>query len=73
MSRQNIVRAWKDEEYRLNLSETERSMLPENPVGAIQLTDADLSAATGGVYERIIPVISLGAHCTSSRLTPCCY
>ena len=73
MSHQNIVRSWKDEEYRLNLSEAERSMLPENPVGAIKLTDADLAVATGGIYENIIPVISHNGHCTSSRLTPCCY
>jgi mersacidin/lichenicidin family type 2 lantibiotic len=72
MSHQKIVRAWKDEAYRLNLSEAERSMLPENPAGAIKLTDADLAVATGGVSEIPIP-ISHNGHCTSSKLTPCCY
>lgn len=44
----DIVRAWKDEAYRLSLSEEERLALPENPVGEIELTDADLEAVYGG-------------------------
>ena len=72
MSHQDIVRAWKDEDYRLSLREVERAMLPESPVGTILLADANLKAATGGNKGNIFP-ISLNAHCTSSRLTPCCY
>jgi mersacidin/lichenicidin family type 2 lantibiotic len=48
MSRQKIIRAWKDEEYRLGLSEAERALLPENPAGLIELTDAELGAIAGG-------------------------
>ena len=44
----DIVRAWKDEAYRQSLSEEERCTLPENPVGEIELTDADLEAVYGG-------------------------
>jgi mersacidin/lichenicidin family type 2 lantibiotic len=44
----DIVRAWKDEAYRQSLSEEERRTLPENPVGEIELTDADLEAVYGG-------------------------
>ena len=44
----DIVRAWKDEAYRQSLSEEERLTLPENPVGEIELTDADLEAVYGG-------------------------
>ena len=44
----DIVRAWKDEEYRLSLSDEERLSLPANPVGEIELTDADLEAVYGG-------------------------
>ena len=47
MTRNEIIRAWRDEEYRLGLSESERSMLPENPAGAVELTDADLAEAAG--------------------------
>ncbi len=44
----DIVRAWKDEAYRQSLSAEERLALPENPVGEIELTDADLEAVYGG-------------------------
>ncbi|MGO8790101.1 MAG: mersacidin/lichenicidin family type 2 lantibiotic [Terriglobia bacterium] len=74
MSHRNIVRAWKDEEYRMSLSEAERSRLPENPVGAVELTDADLAGAAGGIYRPSLACPSVGLYrCTSSSLTPCCY
>ena len=44
----DIVRAWKDDEYRLSLSDEERRSLPANPVGEIELTDADLELVYGG-------------------------
>ena len=43
-----IIRAWKDPEYRLSLSEEEQALLPENPAGAIELTDDELETAVGG-------------------------
>ena len=49
MSSQKIIRAWKDEDYRLSLSEAERAVLPEHPAGLVELTDADLGAAVGGI------------------------
>ena len=48
MSHVNVVRAWKDEEYRLSLSEAERSRLPENPAGLLEQTEVELESATGG-------------------------
>jgi mersacidin/lichenicidin family type 2 lantibiotic len=47
MSELNIIRAWKDAEYRQSLSEAERALLPEHPAGLIELSDADLIAAGG--------------------------
>ena len=49
MSNRKIIRAWKDEAYRLSLSEAERAVLPEHPAGLVELTDADLGAAAGGI------------------------
>lgn len=43
-----IIRAWKDPEYRQALPEEERELLPENPAGAIELTDEELDLAVGG-------------------------
>jgi len=44
----DIVRAWKDESYRQGLSNEERNMLPANPAGDLELTDAELESAFGG-------------------------
>jgi mersacidin/lichenicidin family type 2 lantibiotic len=51
MSHENIIRAWKDEAFRNSLSEEERALLPDHPVGSIELTDTDLKAvaAAAGV------------------------
>jgi mersacidin/lichenicidin family type 2 lantibiotic len=48
MSYLDIIRAWKDEEYRLSLTEEQRTVLPEHPVGLIELEDAELDDAAGG-------------------------
>ena len=48
MSNGDIVRAWKDAEYRQSLSAEEQALLPEHPAGAIELTDEALEAANGG-------------------------
>lgn len=44
----DIIRAWKDEEYRNSLSEEQRSQLPENPAGMIELSDEDMGSVVGG-------------------------
>lgn len=43
----NLIRAWKDEAYRQNLSIEEQTMLPADPVGTIELTEAELEAISG--------------------------
>ena len=50
MSNPDVIRAWKDAEYRDSLSEGERSRLPENPAGAVELPDSELDAAAGGTW-----------------------
>jgi len=59
MSKLDIVRAWKDEEYCDSLSDTQRASLPQNPAGVIELTDAQLSAAGGGNQEILTTIITL--------------
>ena len=44
----DIIRAWKDEEYRLSLTEEQRALLPDNPAGLLELSDADLESVMGG-------------------------
>ncbi len=48
VSRIDVVRAWKDPEYREGLSEAERAALPANPAGLMDLADAELAGAAGG-------------------------
>ncbi|MGA8595261.1 MAG: mersacidin/lichenicidin family type 2 lantibiotic [Bryobacteraceae bacterium] len=50
MSTQHIIRAWKDEEYRRSLSNTERAALPENPAGVTELSDSQAKQAAGGFH-----------------------
>ena len=47
----NLVQTWKDEAYRQSLSAEEQAVLPTNPAGEIELTEAELEAlsrACGG-------------------------
>jgi mersacidin/lichenicidin family type 2 lantibiotic len=48
VSRVNVIRAWKDEEYRNSLSAAERAALPDNPAGLLETTEAELDQAVGG-------------------------
>ena len=48
MSMFDIIRAWKDEEYRNSLSESERAALPQHPAGEIELSDVELETVAGG-------------------------
>ena len=50
MTNRNIIRAWKDEQYRLSLSEAERALVPGHPAGAMELSDAALDGAAGGLF-----------------------
>jgi mersacidin/lichenicidin family type 2 lantibiotic len=48
MSQVNIIRAWKDEEYRQSLTEEELAALPENPAGLVEQAESVLRQAEGG-------------------------
>jgi len=48
MSNFDIVRAWKDENYRQSLSSEEQALLPANPAGSIELSDELLDMVAGG-------------------------
>jgi mersacidin/lichenicidin family type 2 lantibiotic len=48
MSSLDIIRAWKDEDYRLSLSDSQRALLPDSPVGLVELSDIDMSTLAGG-------------------------
>jgi mersacidin/lichenicidin family type 2 lantibiotic len=65
MSHVDIIRAWKDAEYRLSLTEEQRAQLPAHPAGIIELTDADLGAVAGGMMKQ-----TKLSECDECRWTP---
>jgi mersacidin/lichenicidin family type 2 lantibiotic len=81
MSNIDIIRAWKDEDYRNSLSEEQRSHLPENPAGMVELSDAEMEAITGGMNKAIVAgklqlqhqTCTVGGEicCSSGDLPPC--
>ena len=52
MTKKQIIRAWKNADYRNSLSESERAALPANPAGVIELSDASLNDATGALLIK---------------------
>jgi mersacidin/lichenicidin family type 2 lantibiotic len=43
----DIVRAWKDEAYRESLSQEQKALLPANPAGELEMSDAELATVIG--------------------------
>jgi mersacidin/lichenicidin family type 2 lantibiotic len=53
MSTANIIRAWKDENYRSSLSGAELTTLPLNPAGVSALSGFTPAQASGGFYTFV--------------------
>lgn len=73
----DVIRAWKDEAYRLSLTEEQRAALPENPAGMIELNDIDLAAVAGGMDPDLVTWQSscagtCGWSCTTSSCSTTC-
>jgi mersacidin/lichenicidin family type 2 lantibiotic len=69
MTPQNIIRAWKDEEYHLDLSEGERASLPAHPAGLTELTDPETVAVGGANAFDTLHILTLG--CCPTGFPPC--
>ena len=54
MSNVDIIKAWKDENYRNNLSSSEQELLPENPAGTIELSGSEMEDIDGGSTSWVI-------------------
>ena len=55
MSNFDIIRAWKDEDYRNSLTEEQKSQLPENPAGVVDLNDEITEKVSGGYIRAKLP------------------
>jgi len=65
MSYRDIIRAWKDPNFRNSLNAAQRALIPDNPAGLIELSDDDLKHAAGGA--------SATAHTCSPSPACTCY
>jgi len=68
MSKKDVIRAWKDPNYRKNLSAAELAALPANPAGATELTDEELGGVSGGFIK---PTYSIYCNVTSRGSCDC--
>ncbi|TLM97727.1 mersacidin/lichenicidin family type 2 lantibiotic [bacterium] len=48
MNSSDVIRAWKDEDFRSTLSSEQLAMLPANPAGLVELSDEELLGVEGG-------------------------
>ena len=69
MSKFEILRAWKDEDYFLSLSDAQRSALPAHPSGLIDLSDDELRNANGGSQTTIEACTIPRGMCTKTDCT----
>jgi mersacidin/lichenicidin family type 2 lantibiotic len=68
MNRVDVVRAWRDADYRATLTPAQRSTLPGHPAGPIELDDEQLYLAASGALR---PDTCGGCASVWSR-RPCC-
>lgn len=65
MSKHDVIRAWKDAEFRSGLSQRQRAMLPESPAGSVDLSDSDLDSVLGGSLTLgVVCGLSFAGACT---------
>ena len=61
LTNDDIIRAWKDEEFRRSLTDEQLAQLPEHPAGAIEIQAADRDEAAGFFPS------TRGRGCTNNR------
>ncbi|WP_414551983.1 mersacidin/lichenicidin family type 2 lantibiotic [Anabaena sp. CCY 0017] len=72
MSNIDIIRAWKDEDYRNSLSAEQRSQLPENPAGMVELTNTTMETIVGGNLKRSGETLELKRRTITIKYEICC-
>lgn len=68
MSESDIVRAWKDEQYRNSLSANQQAEVPGHPAGEVELDDDELKEVDGAGSN---PGLTAGC-CQQSVNDPTC-
>jgi mersacidin/lichenicidin family type 2 lantibiotic len=65
---EDIIHAWRDEEYHDSLNAEQRAALPESPVGSIDLSEEELREVDGGSDPTAGP-ICITASIVTATLT----
>jgi mersacidin/lichenicidin family type 2 lantibiotic len=74
MSHAKTVRAWRDYDFWLGLSDAERGSIPANPAGVTELMDAEMDFVAGG--SDTLPDQTCTSSCISTYTashTRCCF
>lgn len=58
----DLVRAWRDEDYYLSLSEEDRANLRENPAGVLGVQDEALKSIAGGCSTSTVDYSNCGGR-----------
>jgi mersacidin/lichenicidin family type 2 lantibiotic len=64
----DVIRAWKDEAYRASLTDSQRSTLPENPAGLVEVNAPELEGSVGG--NAVLPGLAAGLGPLTYRPCP---
>jgi mersacidin/lichenicidin family type 2 lantibiotic len=73
MSHRNTLRAWRDYDFWLSLSEGERARMPQNPAGATELVDAEMDFVAGGSDTYVSQTCHHSCLSTYSSSQYCCF
>lgn len=71
MSHRDIIRAWKDADFRSSLSDSARALLPAHPAGLIELADPELNGATAARGLRVKSTLKAGGLRTAGGFAGC--
>ena len=66
MAPEDIIRAWKDRRFRNRLNEEQKTALPENPAGFIELSEIELHSASGASLTASPLICTTGGGCSNS-------
>jgi mersacidin/lichenicidin family type 2 lantibiotic len=72
MKRDEIIRAWRDQDYFLSLTDEQRTLLPENPAGMIELSEDALINVLGASHATcFVSCHPYSTECSSCSCSEC--
>ena len=73
LTHRDVIRAWKDADFRNQLSAEQRAALPESPAGVVELSCAELNDVVGGRDSGVSSIpCELDKLGYTKNTFPCC-